>query len=387
MITSRTKAWSLWAIASLFYAYQYVIRVLPNILMPEIMDKFQMDASLFGQFSGIYYIGYIVAHLPIGLMLDRIGPKYVMPACVVLTATGLLPIIYTEMWAYPILGRFIIGVGSSGAILGVFKILRITFQEKYFPVMLGVSVTVGLLGAIYGGQPVNLLLNSFGWQTVLQTICYSGLALAFISFLIIPEIEKDTKKTTPLQDIKNVMANPLVVIICLLGGLMVGPLEGFADAWSVEFFRSVYGLSEATASTLPSFVFLGTCFGAPFLSFLAAKTTGYYEVTILSAILMLLGFLGFMFFPLSVTWVSVVLTVIGILCGYQILVIYKASTYAPNNLTGITTAFANMIIMAFGYVFHTSIGKTMDVFWDGTMEGSRKIYSADAFINGVSIIP
>lgn len=387
MINSRVLSWSVWLLASIFYAYQFIIRVLPNILMPEIMQKFQIDAAIFGQFSGIYYIGYTLVHLPIGIMLDRIGPKYVLPACMLLTAIGLLPIVYSDTWVYPILGRFIIGLGSSGAILGAFKIVRLGFKEEQFTIMIGITVTIGLLGAIYGGRPLNILLTLFGWQSVLQAICYIGIALAIISFYLIPKSEKFLDSSSILKDIKDVTANSKVILVCILGGLMVGPLEGFADAWSTEFFRIAYQLDETTASTLPSFIFLGMCLGAPLLSYVAARTSRYYEMTILAAVTMMIGFILILFFSIPISLISILLSVVGFLCGYQILVIYKASSYVPENLVGLTTAFANMTIMTFGYFFHTIIGRVMDTYWTGTIEGSRRLYTPEAFQRGLLIIP
>ncbi len=76
----------------------------------------------------------------------------------------------------------------------------------------------------------------------------------------------------------------------------------------------------------------------------------------------------------------------GVLCAYQILVIYKATTYVRFDLVGLSTAVANMIIMVFGTVFHTVIGKSLN-FVEGTSFGSISSYSKDAFIAALSIIP
>ncbi len=67
---SRMIAWMIWVIASIFYAYQYILRVMPSILLNDILQQFHIDAATFGQFSGVYYIGYSLMHLPIGIMLD-----------------------------------------------------------------------------------------------------------------------------------------------------------------------------------------------------------------------------------------------------------------------------------------------------------------------------
>ncbi|MBA2653135.1 MAG: MFS transporter, partial [Tatlockia sp.] len=156
---TRLSAWGIWIIASLFYAYQYILRVMPNIMLDNFIQQFHIDTVVFGQFSGIYYLGYSLIHLPIGIMLDRFGPRKVMTACILLTVLGLMPLLFAEQWTYPLIGRLLIGMGSSAAILGTFKIIRIGFKEEYFARMLSFSVTIGLLGAIYGGGPVSYLCS------------------------------------------------------------------------------------------------------------------------------------------------------------------------------------------------------------------------------------
>ena len=82
---------------------------------------------------------------------------------------------------------------------------------------------------------------------------------------------------------------------------------------------------------------------------------------------------------LSVTSITIGFILVGICCAYQILAIYKASTYVPDNLTGLTTAVANMIIMSFGYAFHTIIGFVIHA------AGGTQV--ARAFVYGVGVIP
>src|SRR5436190_5130533 len=93
--------WTMWALASFFYAYQYILRVLPNIMMPEILEKFAIDAVIFGQYSGFYYIGYAGMHIPVGILLDKYGPKRILPPCMLLTVIGLVPLLYADHWIYP----------------------------------------------------------------------------------------------------------------------------------------------------------------------------------------------------------------------------------------------------------------------------------------------
>lgn len=378
MKKSRIFAWITWLIVSIFYTYQYILRVMPNIMLDNIMQQFNIDAAIFGQFSGVYYIGYSLIHLPIGIMLDRYGAKKIIPSCIFLTVIGLLPIIFAENWIYPIIGRTLIGIGSSAAILGVFKIIRIAFKEQHFTRMLSFSVTIGLVGAIYGGGPVSYMCSVLGYKMVVQIFACLGLLLAGITYLIIPET-RSIQHGTVISNIIEVFANYKVMAICLLAGLMVGPLEGFADVWGSTFLKQVYGFDNHVANYLPSMIFIGMCFGSPVLSFIAEKTSNYIGSIIGAGFIMLAIFIALITRSLSINSMTISFIAVGICCSYQIIAIYKASTYVSEHVVGLTTAVANMIIMIFGYAFHTTIGLIVKSY--GGIE------SIKALIYGISTIP
>lgn len=375
---SRLIAWTVWCIASIFYAYQYILRVMPSIMLDDIMRQFDIGAATFGQFSGVYYIGYSLMHLPIGIMLDRWGPRKVMTGSILLTVIGLLPLVFAEHWVYPITGRVLIGMGSSAAILGVFKIIRMTFSEKRFARMLSLSVTIGLIGAIYGGGPVSYMCKAFGHQTVVQLFAAMGIILSGITYWIVPNM-KSAPQGTVIADIKEVFRNNKVIWSCVFAGLMVGPLEGFADVWGSTFLKQVYGFDHTLAASLPSMIFIGMCFGAPVLSLIAEKVGSYLGTIIGSGIVMAVGFFYLLLYHPGSGMISIGFTLMGVCCAYQILAIYKASTYVREHVSGLATAAANMIIMIFGYVFHTIIGGVI------TLMGGPN--TPQALILGVSIIP
>jgi MFS family permease len=380
MINSRALAVGVWLLASIFYAYQYIIRVIPNILMTDIMDQFDIDAGIFGQFSGVYYIGYSLMHLPLGIMLDRFGPRKVMTICILLIVIGMAPMIYCDHWITSIIGRLLIGIGSSAAIVGTFKIIHLAFEERLFTRMLSFSVTIGLLGAIYGGGPTKAMYDAIGYEAIIEISMLFGLLLALLTYFLVPEIsELSTKNITISSEIRTVITNPKVIFLGICAGLMVGPLEGFADVWGTAFLKQVYEFDSNISSSMPSIIFIGMCFGAPVLNFIAEKTASYMGVIIASGIIMMLSFIALIFGDLDHKIISLLFVLIGICSAYQILALYKASTYAPNNMGGLTTAIVNMIIMIFGYAFHSTIGVVVN--------NCGGQFSRDAFIYGISIIP
>lgn len=374
---SRKIAWMVWVVASVFYAYQYIIRVMPNIMLDDIMQQFNISAATFGQFSGFYYIGYSLVHIPVGILLDRFGPRKVMTSCILLTVAGLTPLLFANHWVYPIAGRFVIGVGSSAAILGVFKIVRMTFSEARFARMLSLSVTIGLLGAIYGGGPVSYMRELFGYSSVVQGMAIGGIILALLTYWIVPDMKREPAGAVT-ANIKEVLTNPKVIWTCIFAGLMVGPLEGFADVWGTVFLKQVYDMEVTAAASFASLIFIGMCFGGPVLSFVAEKV-GTAATIITAGICMAVSFVLLLSGSASSGAISVGFVVVGVASAYQILAIFKASTYVREEVAGLTTAVANMIIMIFGYAFHSSIGFVVNAM-GGTAQTS-------ALVIGVAVIP
>ncbi len=162
------------------------MRVIPNIIAPELITKFNISITDVGQFGGLYYIGYTLAHIPVGLALDRFGTKFVLPVCIVLTFAGTLPLICFDEWYYSILGRMIVEIGSSASAIGLFKVASMYFSQEKSARMASLSIVIGLLGAIYGGLPLDFLLNKFGWNYVIYTFSAFGCLLAILLFLITP---------------------------------------------------------------------------------------------------------------------------------------------------------------------------------------------------------
>lgn len=380
---SNKQAWAMWSIASIFYAYQYILRVIPSVLIDNLTNDFGMNASLFGQFSGIYYIGYALMHLPIGIMLDRFPTKIIMPIFILLTVAGILPLISSSHYAYPIAGRFITGIGSSAAILCLFKIIRMAFDEKYFTRILSIAVTIGLMGAIYGGAPVAFLSERLGYQKLVTILAYAGIALAIVSFIVIPKTKNDIDKNSSLfSDLKTIMKNKNLILISVFSGLMVGPLEGFADVWGKEFLKVIYGYDDIIAPSLTSLIFIGMCIGSPLLSLLSEKVKNYSAVIIFCAVTMAIIFGLLLTGTLTTPLITIGFIIVGILCSYQIIAIYYASLSVNTKHSSLATAFANMVIVAFGYIFHGSIGKIISS--SEVIDGK---WDQKSLTLGISIIP
>ena len=64
-------------LGALFYCYEFILRIIPGILQDEISNALgQLSASVFGQIAALYYLAYSPMQLPVGMLMDRFGPRY-----------------------------------------------------------------------------------------------------------------------------------------------------------------------------------------------------------------------------------------------------------------------------------------------------------------------
>jgi predicted MFS family arabinose efflux permease len=380
-------AWFIWGVASFFYLFQYILRVSPSVMMPGIMQQFSITAVDFGYFSAAYYLGYTLMHLPFGIMLDRYKISTIIAVAFAISVIGLVPLIYSDNWNYVIIGRFLVGAGSSGAILSIFKATSDFFPEHLFPRMLGSAVTIGLLGAIYGSTPVSKLSNEFGWQNIITIFIIVGLVISVLVYIFKSKQVRSVSKADVIGDLKIVFTNKRVIALALFSGFMVGPLEGFADVWAVPFLETVYGYSRDLATSLPTLIFIGMCIGSPLLPTIAEKYKISYQVVILCGIIMTLIFSILPWTRPDWIITTILFIVVGICCAYQILVIYMNSKNVSPAHQNLVTALTNMIIMFFGSLFHISIGKIMHLCWEEQMIDNVVIYPASSYTISLSVIP
>ena len=384
-------AWSTWLVLAFFYAYQFVIRIVPNIIMQDIADKYQVNADEIGHFAGIYYIGYVLIHVPLGIILDHFSAKKVVPLCIILSVIGFAPLVYIDNFIIASYGRFLTGLGSACAAIGAFKLLRICFGEAKFPRMLGWMVTFGLLGAVFGSGPLARFVSYIGWIEALNYIVWFGITLIIFSYFVIPNTKSEESFSfkTIIDDFKYLFSNKIVLVVSILGGFMIGPLEGFADAWSNQYLSIVYKLTNEEAGDVTQLVYIGMAVGLIVMGYIFEKTKSYYGLIITSAISMLICFILLLIgVTESAMLLKCIFFVMGLFCAYQLIVIAKSIALVTVEHGTFVSAVTNMIMMGFGYFTHRGVGKILHYLWDGNSnEAGTPLYSADNFYYALLVIP
>ncbi|MCC2646767.1 MAG: Arabinose efflux permease [Rickettsiaceae bacterium] len=387
MSKSNVAAHITWFLTSFFYAFQMALRVLPGIMMDDIMSNFNMTIGQFGLLAGFYYLGYAGAQIPLGLLLDKFHPRYVLAICISLCSLGLVCFssFNTPFFAY--IGRLLIGIGSVAGILGSVKVINEFFPNKY-SFMLGFTVLIGVSGAFYGGAPISYMLKSYSAVKVLNYLAILGLIIALIIMVFYTSQNSkniNINKLDITSSLKLCLNNKQLWAIGIYAGLMVGPLEGFADIWGMKYYTQAHGLSPAEAGIALSLIFLGMGIGGPIMGYLASRGFNEVNMVIICGLLLCICFLILFFTPFTHPYIIYIISLlIGLLSAYQVVVFSIVSKINSNNLVGLMSSLLNMLIMSFGFIFHFAIGSIFENWFTPITETGN--YSIIAYNSAFSVI-
>ncbi|MDF2965403.1 MAG: Arabinose efflux permease [Rickettsiaceae bacterium] len=365
------------------------LRVLPGIMMDDIMTKFNMNIGQFGLLAGFYYLGYAGAQIPVGLLLDKFPPRFVLAACISLCSVGLLCFSSFDVPLFAYIGRLLIGIGSVAGILGSVKVINEYFASKY-SFMLGFTVLIGVSGAYYGSAPIAYMLKTHEAGVVINYLAALGLIVALV-IMVLYTSQKNSINDTKRLDVKNSLRlclnNKQLWLIGICAGLMVGPLEGFADIWGIRYYTQAHGLSSGEAGLAVSLIFLGMGVGGPIMGYIASKGISEINLVITSGLLLILCYIVLFFTPYSNNYLLYIISLlIGLFSAYQVVVFSIVSKTSENHLVGLMSSLLNMLIMSFGFVFHFAIGNIFEKLFEPIARGDTEVYSVTAYNSAFSII-
>lgn len=399
MSTNRITPWVVWLIPISFCAFQFVLRLFPGNVQTELMTEFHVDATAFGTFAAAYYFGYAGLQIPMAILMEKYGPRIIITLSALLCALGCWLMVHTQTWEIAILSRFMIGVGSVVGFLGTTKVIVDWFPHQHHTKMIGMSMSIGLLGALYGGKPINLLVEQSDWHAVLSGLGIAAAVIGVLGFILIRSPRNTTVEPKKVGSDKPVswfaqmiplLKSKTFIILALANFLMVGCLEGFADVWGVNYLAIAADISKSDASLLTSFIFLGMLIGTPILSLIADKTQAHFKLTSLCGVLMAVCLSILLLKPewFSVLGLKSLMLFVGLLSGYQALVFVIGEGLVPKHLGNIAIATLNCINMFGGAFFHKTIGFVMDFYSHGQVDASgAAIYNLNTYSMGLAVIP
>jgi sugar phosphate permease len=264
--------WAICGLGAIFYTYEYLLRIEPSVMVPELMAKFQLTAEEFGFITSLYYIAYTPMQLVVGLTTDIMGPRKTLTAAVLICALGSLLFGSTDAIWLAGTGRFMVGFGSAFAFVGVLKLAAIWLPDSRFAFFAGLATALGMVGAMMGVVQLSALVARIGWEQTVFIGTIIGFILVPIIWLVVRDTHGDPTYMEPLERVtlsealrglRSIAGNIQMWYCGAIGLALYMSLSVFGELWGVDFLEKTFGFSSKDASLANAMVFGGWLVGAP----------------------------------------------------------------------------------------------------------------------------
>ncbi len=406
MSSSKQKrlAWLICGLGAVFYAYEYLLRIAPSAMEFSLRSHFNLSATGFGLLSAVYYYAYVPMQLPVGILMDRFGPRRLLTFACAICVIGTVFFCNTEIVSVAMVGRFLVGAGSAFAFVGVLKLATLWLPENKLAMVAGMTSALGTIGAMVGDNLLGVMIDHVGWVSTINYMAIIGVVLVFALWFFIKDHKRDSECSgtiygfkQSLTDLSIILREKQVWVNGLYGCLVYLPTTVFGELWGIPYLSHAHGLNQSSAGFANSLLFFGFMIGAPLMGLLSDTLKKRKPPMIIGAIGASIMVMIILYVPdLNEHSIDLCMFVLGLFYSSQTIVFAVGRELSPNEAAGTAIAMTNMMVMVGALALQPLIGHLLD--WSARLNMSpvlprvlneplQQIYTAADYQLAMSVIP
>jgi predicted MFS family arabinose efflux permease len=238
------------------YFVSYVFRGVNLGFAPYITHDLGLSGADLGLLTSLYFLGFAAAQIPVGMLLDRFGPRRVTAGMLLFAALGIGVFGEAHGIGAMMLGRLLIGVGVSVCMSAAFKALAQILPVAQLPMVNGLVMAVGGLGGVVVGSPLAILLGVTDWRNVCYGLVVMTLAVAAAIFLFAPEhrdgVHRKADMLTQFKGTWHILGSSVFWKIASFSVVTQGVFYAMQSLWIRPYLLDVMGLRAQYAAVLVS---------------------------------------------------------------------------------------------------------------------------------------
>src|SRR2546423_7166214 len=167
------------------YFLSFFFRNVNAIISRDLAREFSLTPADLGFLTSMYLLAFAAFQLPLGVLLDRYGPRRVVAALLLSAAAGALVFALARDLATLSLGRALIGLGVSAGLMGAIKAFSLWFPLSRLATLNGLYLRVGGRGALSATAPWEALVEALGWRGMFGALAAAPAAVGFVIFFLL----------------------------------------------------------------------------------------------------------------------------------------------------------------------------------------------------------
>ncbi len=370
---SDRHRWVVFAMICVVYFFVYFHRVSTSVIVTDLLEAFKTNATALGFMSSMYFYLYAFEQPLVGYFTDRIGPRRVIAYWSMAAAAGCVLFAVATNIGWAAAARALIGIGVGGVYVPALKALSLWFGKKEFPIMVGLLMSVGNLGAIVATTPLAWAAGAWGWRPTFFLIAAITLGLAFATLMLTRDHAAQTQAvreepapqaggTGAKSNVARIISSRQFWIFGIIFFGIYGTLITLQGLWATPFLMTTLGVGHLFASKLNMLIPIGVMIGAPISGWLLNRfSLDKRKTLILILAVYTVTWLAIIMNTLETVGLSVIFVIMGFAGGGFISTLWGiVRDTTPPELMGLTSGLLNSAPFLGVAIFQVITGAVLD---------------------------
>ncbi|WP_395017594.1 nitrate/nitrite transporter [Dongia sp.] len=235
------------------YLISYLFRTVNSVIAPDLIAELNLDEAGLGLITSSYLYAFTLFQLPLGLLLDRYGPRRTHAVLLAIAAFGSLLFAIGPDPLTLTLSRAVIGIGLSGGLMAAFKANALWLPAARVPLANSIVVAFGGLGVFAATGPSDWVASQFGWRSLFYLLAAVTLLTAVLVYWLAPQGNGQPEHATAapkgwraqLKDIGPILSTPTFWGIAPMVAFVTGGFIAIQSLWIARWLTDVRVLDRA----------------------------------------------------------------------------------------------------------------------------------------------
>ena len=201
-----------------------------GVIAPDLAQELGLGGAGLGFLASAFFLGFAGAQIPLGVAIDRWGPRLAMSVSMALAIGGVLLFATATSAELLVAARILMGAGCASFFMGPLTIYSRWFPPERFSTLVGIQLGFSGLGVLAATAPLAYATAAIGWRASFLAVAAIAAFVGLFVFIVARDDPPGVKRPKSTETLAQSFA-------------------GLADVVRVRSFLPVFAMQFAGYST------------------------------------------------------------------------------------------------------------------------------------------
>ncbi len=392
-----SQAYGIYAVLCAGFLASQFYRVSNAVIAPELMRELAIRPEDMGFVTGVFFLVFAAAQLPVGVVLDRYGLRRTMSALFLIAVAGSAVFATADDVVELAIGRGLMGLGCAAGLMGSLVAVSRWFPPDRFARLSSLLYTLGGTGFLLATTPLAWITEETGWRSAFWMMAGVTAALALLLFTVVRDRpSSDDGKSDACHEtlrevligMRSVFGNRQLWLICAIQFVNYGTVLSVVGLWAGPYLNDVHDLDGVTRGNVLLSLNIAMLVGVMGFSVIERCLNTRKWTIFGGGCVSVIILLALAAFPQSALWTTMALLILfAVASAYIMLIHAHARAILPDNIVGRGLTLQNLAVFLGVFVIQWATGFIVGSFDSVERTAPTAAYQAVfIFLAGITVL-